>query len=181
MNNSSKIYNPFFLDYNLTNQNPFVFKDFDFSKIESSEIRHLIFHLEKLMLIKKKYLTIDLKVQHFKENSLTCKNPNWHLDGKNNNYLIYSFGSNLTSFLTNKIELDISNSSNLPSINSILNQEIKKIDKLETFNALDFQPITYTSNDVHKGHICKTQGSRFFLRLCYSDYIYPKNKILKNY
>lgn len=180
MNNSYKVYNPFFLDYDLIKQKPFVFKDFDFSKIELNEIRHLIFHLEKLMLVKKKYLTIDLKIQHFKENSLTCKNPNWHLDGINNNYLIYSFGSNLTSFLTNKIELDI-NSTNLPSINSLLNQEIKKIDKLETFNASDFQPVTYTSNDVHKGNVCKNAGNRFFLRLCYSDYITPKNKILKSY
>lgn len=149
-----------------------LFKDFEKNKFIRifPELESLISKLS-LEMFEKKYLTIDFSYKIFKKGDKSCVNPGWHVDGEQNQYLILCFGDFRTNFYNQRVELTDSLVEN--------NKIIKKIEssflKEHVFEAPNGIPILYDSKQIHQGRIADRPGERMFLRLCYSDYLVPKN------
>lgn len=147
------------------------YKDCSLSFIlkERPELGPLLEALIPLME-EKRFLSIDYFEQEFSKGNLkTCRNLSFHVDGENNNYLIWSKGGPRTLFLK---EPQIVEGQSLRAKNDYLRDK--------TFKGLFFEipeetPVLYTSDDPHAGRIAKPNDKRWFLRLCQSDYLKPKN------
>jgi hypothetical protein len=124
----------------------------------------------------KKYLTVDIGFQLFKEGSKSCKNTEWHVDGVDNNYLMWIDGDFRTEFQTagETPKLFPKDKSKLLEFNKTL--EGSAAAAVEIPNAT---LIKYSSQDIHKGRVATSAGKRFFIRICSSDYLRPKNHKLK--
>lgn len=65
-------------------------------------------HLEKILdaicpterddLKKRKYITVDVFEKQYTKGERTCKDIDWHVDGKSNIYFMYQLGENRTEF-----------------------------------------------------------------------------------
>lgn len=132
-------------------------------------------HLETLIGLfsfKKKYLTIDLFEQVFdEENKKTTRNLSWHVDGEDNEYLIWCKGQSRTLFLKEPIALALPFQEKNRFLNSLKGEELG-------FEIPDQTPVLYNSSDPHKGRLAKANEKRLFIRLCQSDSLKPKNHIL---
>lgn len=124
----------------------------------------------------KKYITIDIGFQVFNEGTKSCRDTGWHVDGVGNDYLMWIEGDFRTEFQS---------AGDTPKLFP------KDKDKLLEFNitikntaaaAIEIPNATlikYTSHDIHRGRIATSAGKRFFIRICSSDYLTPKNHKLK--
>ena len=122
----------------------------------------------------KRYITVDVGYQVFSEGTKSCRDTGWHVDGIGNDYLMYIEGDFRTEF-TNQI--DVGDGPTGKDKLREFNESIAKI-AVEGEEIPDATVIKYTSKDIHRGRIADRSGSRFFLRVCSSDYLYPKNKRL---
>lgn len=136
-------------------------------------------HLEDLLneliplIPEKKYLTIDYSEIALKKGQNTCRDVRWHTDGINNHYLIIAWGDFRTLFLNERYE----------SLKNTVERikEIHEKFKDEKGNEIEEGvPFVYDSTVVHRGQKADRDGKRIFLRLCFSDYIRPKNAVLAN-
>lgn len=121
----------------------------------------------------KRYITIDVGYQQFKEGTKTCRDTGWHVDGINNDYLMYIDGDFRTEFA-------VADLTSYPEERSKLrefNESIAKTD-FPGIQVAASTVVKYTSKDIHRGRVATGAGERFFLRVCSSDYLYPKNKRL---
>lgn len=130
------------------------------------------------LLTGKPYITFDVGFLKMKEGDKTCRNTGWHVDGFNNDYLIYCQGDFRTQFLTSKAVLPYPAArAELRAFNESIS--CKDFDVAGVQEIPDSTLVKYTSQDVHKGRVATTAGERFFLRVCSSDYLYPRNIILR--
>lgn len=54
----------------------------------------------------------------------------------------------------------------------------KHIDDMGFTECKSGVPVLYTSLEIHRGRIADSNGRRLMIRLCYSEYIKPRNAIL---
>lgn len=132
--------------------------------------------LEELIPLvpQKKYLTVDYSELCLKRGSKTCRDPRWHVDGVDNEYLIINFGKCRTRFLNQKANPPQDRTS-LKELNNQLGESLKSFEGVEIPEGV---PVRYNSLDIHKGNVCTQETKRILLRLCSSDYLQPKNVIL---
>lgn len=136
----------------------------------------LLTELINLVPEKKKFLTVDILEQSFTSGNInTCRDTNWHVDGLNNNYLIVAFGDHRTMY--HKESLVLSNIADLAERNQFIVDSLSDSED-GGFEIPDGVPILYTSDDIHKGRIATPGTKRVLVRLCMSDYLCPKNKVL---
>lgn len=159
-----------------------VLKDHSLSKILQikPELKDLLDQLIPL-INQKQFLTIDYSELLLSPFVKTCKNTDWHIDGIDNNYLIISWGDCRTTFIdsveySTLISKLASLTQNVRLTNNCLDQSA--LYSLKNITPENGQPILYNSQDIHKGHTATHNGTRFFLRLCMSDYIKPTNRRL---
>jgi len=114
--------------------------------------KDLIVGIEKIIEqagdVQRKYLTIDVFFKLYKEGERTCRDTDWHTDGQGNLYFMYQEGNNRTLFKNGE----------------------------DSFEIPEGEIFRYSSSDVHRGRNAKIEGRRLMIRLCYSDYLTPKNK-----
>jgi hypothetical protein len=132
--------------------------------------------LESLFPKRKKYLTVDVFEQVFTfGNTKTCRNTGWHVDGVNNHYLMWSIGHSRTLFLNESLDwrgMPV----DLRDRNQML--EARAWPEACGIEIPESTAVIYSSDDVHKGRTAEVGTKRILLRLCYSDYVKPKNKVL---
>jgi hypothetical protein len=131
------------------------------------DINYLVSHLPN----PKKFITIDIGYQLFTKGTKSCRNTGWHVDGVGNDYLMYIAGDFRTEFMVNP------DAHLFPEERDKLlefNNSIQKIEA-EGEEIPNKTLIQYTSKDIHKGRVATGDGERFFLRVCSSDYLTPKN------
>lgn len=130
----------------------------------------------KPFFFNKKFITFDYKeINNASGKTPTCADTNWHVDGKNNLYLICCWGDKRTVFLEESNFFDFNK--DLSILNQDIKNSLKEIDfGLEVKNQTLY---SYDSFDIHKGRFLEKGESRKFLRLCFSDYIKPSNKIIR--
>lgn len=129
-------------------------------------------------LPQRNYITIKYIEQVFtRDNLKTCRNIDWHIDGKGNDYILVCWGSNRTLFLNSPVEVDIPDGLELPRINQIIGKRDFK--EASTFEVPERCLVKYSSSDIHKGREGRVGEKRIFLRVCSSDYFSPKNKIVE--
>ena len=153
------------------------FKDFKINKLKKlcPQYLELINFMERFSSPDYKYNTIDLKVHYFKPGDKTCKDTSLHYDGDLQNpnlYHIMVLGQNPTFFAAKEINLPLT---------------IDRFKNHKLINELDL-PLTeiprntvvqYTSFNLHKGRTIQSEGPRILIRLCSSNYLKPKNHIIK--
>jgi hypothetical protein len=124
----------------------------------------------------KKYLTVDIGFQLFNEGSKSCKNVGWHVDGINNDYLMWIDGDFRTEFQTavELPKLTLQEKHKLLELNKQLEKSAVAGEEIPNATL-----IKYTSQDIHKGRVATSAGKRFFIRICSSNYLVPKNHKLK--
>lgn len=138
----------------------------------SSTINNLI------SLVKKKnYITIDVMKHNFIARGKTCTDISYHVDGVDNEYIIWSIGDFRTEFLVDPILI--------PGLGKLSPRELAKpIFELTKKNNLHFMeapssvPIKYDSYCIHRGRIAEAGHKRVMIRVCSSDYIKPKNAVI---
>lgn len=150
-------------------------KDFCPNKVKklvpdlSSVITKLVGLVEK-----KKYITVDVMKHNFLNRGKTCSDVSFHVDGINNEYVIWSIGDYRTEFLMKSLNIpglgNLSPKELAPSIR-ILADEIEPI----VIEAPSSVPMKYNSACVHRGRIAESGSKRIMIRVCSSDYISPKN------
>ena len=123
----------------------------------------------------KRYLTIDYMEKNLNKGVSTCVRPIWHVDGLDNNYALICVGEFRTLFL--KEEIKFERKSSIKETSDYLNELVQK-EKYDFFELPQTQLALYDSNHVHSGQIASYRTKRILLRLCYSDYIKPANKLL---
>ena len=129
-------------------------------------------------LPQKKFITVDYSELNLKKGSRTCKDPRWHVDGVDNQYIILNFGISRTRFLNQEVPeglSDLSGHDNLKELNSTLADTFKHEQGSEIPDGV---PVLYSSKDIHKGNVSLEEGKRILLRICASDYLRPKNVVL---
>lgn len=129
-------------------------------------IKELSTHFEH-----RKYITVDYQELVLTPGRKTCRDPRWHVDGEDNQYIIVAWGSSLTEFALDSIELkgDFREK----------NLHLQGYNFSKIYTATSGIPVLYDSKQIHKGVVAKEKGKRVFLRLCSSNYISPKNQILE--
>ncbi len=130
---------------------------------------------EVLPLIEHKaFITVDYSELVLTKGQKTCKDTGWHVDGIGNQYLLVSFGDFRTKFLGKK-----SPAKNQEDLR-LHNQRLSSLFSLEQGHEVENGvPVVYDSSDVHCGQKASFDGKRVFLRICSSDYLRPKNKVLE--
>ena len=99
------------------------------------------------------YITIDFSSQKLAKGDRSCVDTDWHTDGKDSNiYAFYQIGPQRTIFKDSG------------------NNELM-IPEGEIF--------LYNSTDEHRGFRASCATERLFIRVCASNYIQPKNRLIK--
>ncbi|MBE0468073.1 MAG: hypothetical protein IBX55_01020 [Methyloprofundus sp.] len=147
------------------------------------ELEPIINHLFSL-IPNQKHLLVDINHTDFSKENLTCRNSDWHLDGRMiedfpEHYAIWSAGEFRTKFMDQVIQassemLELTNPlSRFKIFHDLLGEDLKN-DEMG-FEVPEMTPITYTTFDFHKGRKVKTRtGDRFFIRVMSSNYIRPR-------
>jgi hypothetical protein len=154
----------------------FLAKDFSAKSI----IKHKPF-LESIIdeisqkMTAKRYLTVDYMEKNLNKGVSTCVRPIWHVDGNNNNYALICVGDFKTLFLNDEVSFE--RKASIKETSDYLDEMVKK-DKLNFFELATNQLALYDSNHIHSGQVATYKTKRILLRLCYSDYIKPANKLL---
>jgi hypothetical protein len=122
----------------------------------------------------KQYITYDIGYQLFDEGTKSCRNTGWHVDGIGNEYLMFIDGEFRTEF-TDEIDVHL-----FPEGRDKLREFNRSIAKTDVpgKSIPNSTLVSYTSSDIHRGRTADQKGSRFFIRVCNSDYLTPKNKRL---
>jgi hypothetical protein len=163
------------LDIRLNFSNSFFLKDCSLNFLFNNLDQGIVKQLQEIskILPQKRHITFDIGFLKLKEGDKTCRDVGWHVDGVDNDYLIYCQGDFRTQFL-NK-ELDVK----YPEHRSELRQFNESIASTEIDVAGNEIPdstlVQYSSKDIHRGRLATSVGERFFLRVCSSDYLVPKN------
>lgn len=166
----------------------FFIKDFALDKVLRfrPELNDVIIELQSQMP-RKQFLTIDYSELILNDRDKTCKDIGWHVDGKDNHYILVCWGDLRTTFFQSsdsKIAdaintLGIITGSDFRQYNHTINSLISHIAVDSDLMTPDSgMPVLYDSSIIHKGHKSVGCNKRVFLRLCMSDYINPKNKII---
>lgn len=166
------------IPYNFQEQ--FFYKDCSLNFIRKTFDELLVKSIENLIHTglsnSKKYITVDIGFQIFNEGTKSCKNTGWHVDGIGNDYLMWIDGDFRTEFQSagDTPKLFPKDRNMLLEFN--MGIENSAAGSVEIPNAT---LIKYTSQDIHKGRVATSAGKRFFIRICSSDYLTPKNHKLK--
>ena len=167
------------LKFNKTFTEQFFLKDCSLKFLEKKlDDQGLINFIKKITLKgldnPRKYITYDIGYQLFNEGTKSCRNTGWHVDGVGNEYLMFINGEFRTEF-TNEIDVP-----SYPSGRDKLREFNRSIAKTDVpgKSIPNSTLVSYTSADIHRGRTADGTGSRFFLRVCNSDYLVPKNKRL---
>lgn len=112
-------------------------------------------HIEDVLIIADqnktrefRFITIDVFSKVYFKDEKTCVDPGWHVDGKDSDNEYF-----IVCFGSNRT----------------IFQELGEVDDGVIYH--------YGSKDIHKGRVCEAPGYRLMIRVCFSDYIGPKNKI----
>ena len=118
------------------------------------KIKNILDQINPIIHLKKhqyKFISFDYQELYAVKGSLkTCRDLSWHTDSQDNEYLIIAWGNKRTLFKT-------------------------EISQLELDSGTLYQ---YDSSDIHCGQILNEGEKRVFLRICFSNHLRPKNKIL---
>ena len=127
---------------------------------------------------KKKYITIDVMKHNFINRGKTCTDPSFHIDGVNNEYVIWSIGDFRTEFLMDSIFV--------PGLGELSPRDLAKpifeLTNEKTFSLIESPssvPMKYDSRCIHRGRIAEAGHKRVMVRVCSSDLIKPKNVKLR--
>jgi hypothetical protein len=166
------------IPYNFQEQ--FFWKDCSLNFIRKTFDELLVKSIESLIKTglsnPKKYITVDIGFQVFNEGTKSCNNVGWHVDGVGNDYLMWIEGDFRTEFQSaeDTPKLTPTDRNKLLEFNKSI--EGSAAAGTEIPNAT---LIKYTSQDIHRGRVATSAGKRFFIRICSSDYLTPKNRKLK--
>ena len=121
----------------------------------------------------KNYL-VNVTAKDYRIGEKTCKDVRYHFDGdyyKDNVYCIWCKGPNRTVFLTDKPFFK-----DVPKDRFSQNSFLEKILKDVPCKEIEDQTfVKYTSQDPHKGVVCKKPGNRIFIRVMGTNYIEAMN------
>lgn len=187
LNEGWALHPPFEFDY--SNLKDLMVKDVSRKLVELKfpEMKPLLKHLFSLLPVKR-FQLVDAFYLDFANHKKTCKNSDWHLDGKMlssnmEHYAIWADGEYLTKFMIDTITVDkdlieaAQGFSRFSFFKETLQSDFKN-DEIG-FELPVKTPISYTTYDFHKGRDIKSEiGFRFFVRVMSTDNIRPKN-ILK--
>lgn len=154
---------------------PFFYKNCSLRFLEKNFGNDLTNKIKDLfsLLPERKFFTVDIGYQVFKEGTKTCKNTGWHVDGVGNDYLIFCQGDFRTEFLA-----DVS-SEQFPDVRGDLlrfnNSIACKYSDHAGKEIPDATIVQYNSTHIHRGRRATHEGQRIFLRLCSSEYLVPSN------
>lgn len=156
----------------------FFYKDCSLKFLATKFDSKLVREIEEVskMIPNKRFLTFDIGFRILNEGDKTCRDTGWHVDGVGNDYLIYCKGDFRTEFLELRTKVKF------PDVRGELREFNNSIASMKTdliLGSLSEVPdstIThYTSQDIHRGRQATSAGKRFFLRVCSSEYLTPKN------
>lgn len=154
-------------------------KDFCPNKIKKV-VPELSFVIDSLIsqIEKKKYITIDVMKHNFVNRGKTCSDVSFHVDGINNEYVIWSIGDFRTEFLMSPVFV--------PGLGEFSPRDLAKtiyeLTQGKLFNVVEASssvPMKYDSMCIHRGRIAEAGHKRIMVRVCSSDYIKPKNVTLR--
>jgi hypothetical protein len=148
------------------------------------QLEPLVEHLFGL-LPDKKFKNVDVFHLDFSKESKTCKNADWHLDGKMltespEHYAIWCDGDYRTKFMHTPMQVEkdrieaAQGFSRFVFFKEFLGKDLHNDELGE--EVPNKTPISYTTFDFHKGrNVTAPEGERFFIRVMTSDFIAPKN------
>ena len=125
----------------------------------------------------RKYITVDVMKHNFLTKGKTCRDTSFHVDGIKNHYIIWSIGSFRTEFLSESLE--ISSLGEMKPKDLAMEIKIKTSSTCKIMEAENSVPMLYDSSCIHRGRNAEAGSKRIMIRICSSDYIYPKNVDLK--
>jgi|694.fasta_scaffold16738_15 hypothetical protein len=158
-----------------------VIKDYEYDKFckKFVELSDLVQQMKNFIGGNYKNYLVNVNVNNHKIGDKTCVDIRYHFDGdfyKDNIYCIWCKGPNRTVFPVNKQVFN-----GVPPNRFDQNFFLEKILHNTPSKEIDDQTfIKYTSQDPHRGVVCKTPGKRTFVRLMGTDYIEPKNYVKRS-
>jgi len=158
-----------------------VIKDYDFNIFcaRYNELSEIVSEMKNIIGCDFKNYLVNVTVKDYKIGEKTCKDVRYHFDGdyyKDNEYCVWCKGNNRTVFPTEKTNL-----SNVPENRFEQNAFLEKVLKNVPSKEIEDQTfVKYTSQDPHKGVICREPGNRIFIRLMGTNYIKASNYAKRN-
>jgi len=177
---SSKMKTLHKVDLKVSFNEQFFYKDCSFNFLLKKFDKDLVDKIKSFshLLPNKKHITVDIGFLKMDKGDKTCVDTGWHVDGVGNEYLILCMGDFRTEFLAADAP-----ATQFPDVRCQLrdfNKSIaSKLSDAPGEEAPDATLIHYNSQDIHRGRVASHAGERFFLRICSSDYLIPKNFKLK--
>lgn len=158
-----------------------VVKDYDvdiFCK-KYPQLSDLVLEMKKVVGGNFQNYLVNITSKDYKIGDKTCADTRYHFDGdyyRDNIYCIWCKGLNRTVFPEKPVVLE-----NVPKDRFEQNIFLEKILKDVPSKEIDDQTLVrYTSQDPHKGVVCKKPGNRLFVRVMGSNYLEPKNYVKRN-
>ena len=158
-----------------------VLKDYDIDIFYKryQELSDLVSEMKKVIGGNFQNYLVNITSKHYKIGDKTCADIRYHFDGdyyRDNTYCIWCKGLNRTVFPEKSIVFENVPKDRLEQ-NVFLERALKDVEGEEVDNETF---VRYTSQDPHKGVICKEPGYRLFVRLMGTNYLEPKNYVKRN-
>ena len=121
---------------------------------------------------------VDLVVMDCEPGMKTCRDTRWHFDGDyrgDNVYALWVEGPNRTQFLAEPVEIP-----EPPEGREEQNRFLEELLAGRLARTIpEREALVYDSRTPHRGVVCDTAGWRSFLRLMATNYIVPKNILMR--